>query len=69
MRKIIIGIILTIFLMMMLPTVPAIEYNTAVKSNESRIIDKIYNLYETKIRKLLQKTSIYKLKEKILKSA
>ena len=40
-RKIIFGSLLAVFLMMMLPSVPAVEYNTTVEANESRILDEL----------------------------
>lgn len=40
-RKIIFGSLLAVFLLSMLPSVPAVEFNAAVEANESRIIENI----------------------------
>jgi len=53
-KKIIFGSLLAVFLMMMLPAVPAVEYNTAIEVNESRLFEEIQNM------------NIDELKEKIL---
>ncbi len=53
-KKIIFGSLLAVFLMMMLPAVPAVEYNTAIEVNESHLFEEI------------QSMNIDELKEKIL---
>ncbi len=53
-KKIIFGSLLAVFLMMMLPAVPAVEYNTAIEVNEAYLLEEIQNM------------SIDELKEKIL---
>ena len=53
-KKMIFVSLLAVFLMMMLPAVPAVEYNTAIEVNEARLLEEIQNM------------SIDELKEKIL---
>jgi hypothetical protein len=53
-KKMIFVSLLAVFLMMMLPAVPAVEYNTAIEVNESRLFEEIQNM------------NIDELKEKIL---
>ena len=53
-KKMIFVSLLAVFLMMMLPSVPAVEYNTAIEVNEAHLLEEIQNM------------SIDELKEKIL---
>ena len=43
-KKIIFGSLLTIFIMLMLPSLLAVEYNSAIKVNESRLFEEIKNM-------------------------
>ena len=43
-RKLIIGSLLAIFILFMLPSIPAVEYNTAVEINRSNLLEKIENM-------------------------
>jgi len=43
-KKIIFGSLLAIFLMLMIPSISAIEYNTVIDANESYIIEKIQKM-------------------------
>lgn len=43
-RKLIIGSLLAIFILFMLPTIPAVEYNTAVEINRSNLLEKIESM-------------------------
>ena len=43
-KKIIFGSLFAVFLIMMIPSISAIEYNTVEKANESRIIEKIQKM-------------------------
>ncbi len=43
-RKLIIGSLLAIFILSMLPTIPAVEYNTAVEINRSNLLEKIESM-------------------------
>jgi len=54
-KKLIFGSLLAVFLLAMLPSVAAVEFNAAVEANESRILDEFQNM------------NIDELKEKILK--
>ena len=54
-RKIIFGSVLSICILLLLPSVPAVEYNVALDSNESNIFDKVTQI----------KININDLKEKL----
>ena len=43
-NKLIIGSILAVFLMVMVPSIPALEYNTVVKANEKYYINEIKHM-------------------------
>jgi hypothetical protein len=62
-KKVIFGSLLAVFLMMMLPSVPAVEYNTAVEANESRILDELQNIDLDELKVKIQSIDIKSLKE------
>ena len=62
-RKIIFGSLLAVFLMMMLPSVPAVEYNTTVEANESRILDELRNIDLEELKVKIQSIDIKSFKE------
>ena len=43
-KKIIIGSLLAVFMLIMLPSIPAVEFNTVVESNKSLILEKYQNI-------------------------
>ncbi len=64
-KKIIFGSLLAVFLMMMLPSVPAVEYNTAVEANESRILDELQNIDLEELKVKIQSIDIKSFKEEL----
>jgi len=42
--KIVVGSLLAVFLLMMLPSVPAVEFNTVVETNKSNLLEEIQNI-------------------------
>ncbi len=64
-KKVIFGSLLAVFLMMMLPSVPAVEYNTAVEANESRILDELRNIDLDELKVKIQSIDIKSLKEEL----
>ena len=64
-KKIIFGSLLAVFLMMMLPSVPAVEYNTAVEANESRILDELRNIDLEELKIKIQSIDIKSFKEEL----
>ncbi len=40
-QKIIVVSILSVFILMVLPSIPAVEYDVAIKANESSLIDEL----------------------------
>ena len=43
-KKIIIGSLLAVFMMLMVPSIPAVQFNTVKEANESQLFEKIYNI-------------------------
>ena len=64
-KKIIFGSLLAVFLMMMLPSVPAVEYNTTVEANESRILDELQNIDLEELKAKIQSIDIKGFKEEL----
>ena len=64
-KKIIFGSLLAVFLMIMLPSVPAVEYNTAVETNEARILDELHNIDLEELKVKIQSIDIKSLKEEL----
>ena len=60
-RKIIIGSLLAIFMLLMLPSIPAVQFNTVFETNKARFIEEFKNI---EIIELRQK--IDDLKEKLI---
>ena len=63
--KIIFGSLLAVFLMMMLPSVPAVEYNTAVEANELLILDELQNIDLKELKIKIQNIDIKSIKEEL----
>jgi len=63
--KIIFGSLLAVFLMMMLPSVPAVEYNTTVEANESRILNELRNVDLEELKLNIQNIDIKSFKEEL----
>lgn len=57
-RKIIFGSLLAVFLLSMLPSVPAVEFNAAVEANESRIIEHIQTISIPKLREEIKNIDV-----------
>jgi hypothetical protein len=57
-RKIIFGSLLAVFLLSMLPSVPAVEFNAAVEANESRIIEHIQAIDISKLREEIKNIDV-----------
>jgi len=64
-QKIIFGIILSVFILMVLPSIPAVEYDAAVKANESSLIDELQGIDVTDFKELIQKINIHELREEL----
>ena len=57
-RKIIFGSLLAVFLLSMLPSVPAVEFNAAVEANELRIIENIQAIDISELRKEIKNIDV-----------
>ena len=57
-KKIIFGSLLAVFLLFMLPSVPAVEFNAAVEANESRIIEHIQAIDISELRKEIKNIDV-----------
>ena len=64
-KKIIFGSILSVFILMILPSIPAVEYDVAVKANESRFIDGIQNIDVAEFKEKIQNMDIHEFREEI----
>ena len=64
-QKIIFGIILSVFILMVLPSIPAVEYDAAVKANESSLIDELQGIDVTDFKERIQKINIHELREEL----
>lgn len=65
-RKIIFGSLLSVFLMLMIPSVPAVEYNNVLEASESRLLAEIKNMDIRELKERIQDLNTKQLKEKIL---
>ena len=65
-RKIIFGSLLSVFLMLMIPAVPAVEYNNVLEASESRLLAEIKNMDIRELKERIQDLNTKQLKEKIL---
>jgi len=61
----VIGSILAIFLLMMLPSVPAVEFTTAVESNKPQILEQIQGINVDEFKEKLKNLDFHELKEKL----
>ena len=68
-KKIIFGSLLAVFLMLMIPSISAIEYNTVLDVNESYIIEKIQKMDISELKGKIQDIDIFnilrQMKEKL----
>ena len=64
-QKIIFGIILSVFILMVLPSIPAVEYDAAVKTNESSLIDELQGIDVTDFKERIQEINIHELREEL----
>ena len=51
-------------MLMILPSVPAVEYNTAIESNKSALFEKIQNMDIKELKEKIKNIDIEKLKDK-----
>ncbi len=66
-QKIIFGSILSVFILMILPSIPAVEYDAAVEANESNIIDKLQDISVTDFKEMIQKMNMPELRDGLKK--
>ena len=64
-KKIIFGSMLSVFILMMLPSIPAVKYDVAVKANESSLIDELQDIDVTDFKERIQKINIHELREEL----
>jgi len=64
-KKIIFGSILSVFILMLLPSIPAVEYDVAVKANERSLIYELQGIDVTDFKERIQKINIYELREEL----
>jgi len=64
-QKIIFGSILSVFILMVLPSIPAVEYDAAIEANESVFIDKLQGIDVTDFKEGIQKINIQELREEL----
>lgn len=64
-KTIVFGSILTCFLMLVVPSIPAVEYHSAVEANEAYLMEKIRNLDASNVEKKLSNINLETLIEKI----
>lgn len=64
-QKIIVGSILSVFILMVLPSIPAVEYDAAVNANESSLIDELQGIDVTDFKEGIQKINIHEFREEI----
>ena len=64
-QKIIVVSILSVFILMVLPSIPAVEYDVAIKANESNLIDELQGIDVTDLKERIQKINIYKSREEL----
>ncbi|MCK5258699.1 MAG: hypothetical protein KAJ69_04195 [Thermoplasmatales archaeon] len=64
-QKIIVVSILSVFILMVLPSIPAVEYDVAIKANESSLIDELQGIDVTDFKERIQKINIHELREEL----
>ena len=64
-KKIVIGSILTVIILMILPSVSAVEFNTAVESNKAQILEQIRSMNIDELREKIKNLGLQELKEKL----
>ena len=67
-KKIVIGSLLAFFILMMLPSVSAVEFNTAVESNKPQLLEQIKEMDIAKIKEKIRDINIKELKDEIQKT-
>ena len=66
-KKIIIGSLLTVIILMILPSVSAVEFNTAVESNKAQILEQIKNIDFRELKEKLKNIAGYDPPEFLIK--
>jgi len=64
-KKIIFASVLSVFILMLLPSIPAVEYDVAIKANETSFIDRIQNINMAEFKEKIQNMDIHEFREKI----
>lgn len=64
-RRIILGSLLSVLILMMLPSISAVEYNTAEEANDARLLDQIENMNIAGLKGIIQSIDFEEFKEKI----
>ena len=64
-QKIMVVSIISVFILMVLPSIPAVEYDVTIKANESNLIDELQGLDVTDLKERIQKINIYKSREEL----
>ena len=64
-KKIIFGSLLAAFLMLMIPSISAVEYHTAVEANESRFIDEMQNIDITELKERVKDIDANELRKEL----
>ena len=64
-KKIVIGCLLSVFVLMMLPSIPALEFNIVKDVNEERIYDELQNMDIKELIKKIKNIDIDELKGKL----
>jgi len=64
-KKIIFGSILSVFILMLLPSIPAVEYDVAVKANERSLIYELQGIDVTDFKERIQKININEFREEL----
>ena len=62
-KKIIFVSILSVFILMILPSITAVEYDVAIKANESYLIDELQGIDLTVFKERIQKINIHEFRE------
>ena len=63
-KKIIFGSLLAVFVLMVLPSVSAVEFNTAVETNKSQILKQLQDMTVDEFREKIKTLDIKELEEK-----
>ena len=66
-KKIIIGSLSAVFMLLMLPSVSAVEFNTVVETNKSQILEQIKNIDINEFKEKFQNINKLELRQRIFK--